>query len=199
MEFKIEKGGRFNIEKALSHILVGLGWDAAKVAPPIDIDGHAFGCVNINGAPRFYDNGSHAVTYAAKDGLKRSGSKFGTSDDAIIHYGDNLTGNGDGDDEQIEINFDKLPKEINDVAIFVTIHEAKKRGQHFGMVDNAFLHLTNRDTGEELARYNLKNEFNGHVTIQIGSFVKNDDKWSFVAVGAGTADQGLMDVINSLL
>jgi tellurium resistance protein TerD len=196
--FKIEKGNKFGIDKGIQRVVVGLGWDTSKLSKPIDVDAHAFGCVNVNGAPSFYNDGSHAVTYANKDLKKGVNKSFGTSDDSIIHTGDNKTGAGDGDDEQIKISLDKVPADINDIMLFVTIHEAEVRGQHFGMVDGAYVCVIDEDTKAELCRYNLRNEFDGAITIQVGSLAKENDNWSFKAVGAGTASDALEDVLGKL-
>jgi tellurium resistance protein TerD len=198
-KFNLEKGDKFSLEKALSKIRVGLGWDVSKVGAAIDIDAHAFGCVNQNGTPKFYNDASHAVTYANKSNLKREGAKFGTHDGSLCHCGDNLTGAGEGADEVINVDLDLLPKEINEVSFFVTIHEAKTRKQHFGLVENTFIEIVDASSGKELCKYALNKEFDGNITVQIGSMMKDaSGNWSFQAVGAGTADKGLGDVLAQL-
>lgn len=203
MAFKLEKGSKFDIKKALSKVRVGVGWDPIKTnGKDFDIDLHVFGCVNKDGNPKFLyapgtDTATHAITYANKDSLKVEGKKFSSLDGSLTHYGDSLKGDGDGDDEIVDVDFDLLPVEINDLSIFVTIHEATARRQHFGLVNNAYVHLTDTGTGTELCRYDLKSEFNGLVTIQLGSLIKNNG-WSFVAVAEGTAEKELGDVLGDL-
>ena len=198
-KFKIEKGGSFKVDKGIQHVRLGLGWKEGKLSKPVDVDAHAFGCVNLNGTPTFYNDASHALTYANKGALKRgAGKAFGTHDDSMQHTGDNLTGAGDGDDETILIFLDKLPPEINEIMIFLTIHEAAERGQHFGQVEDSYVVMYNDDSKEELVRYNLRNEFDGAITIQIGSLTKKGEDWTFNAVGAGTPTESLEDVLGKL-
>lgn len=198
-KFNLNKGDKFSVDKGIQHVRVGLGWDTSKLSKPIDVDAHAFGCIhNANGNPAFYNDASHAVTYANTSLVKGANKSFGTSDGSIVHTGDNRTGAGDGDDEQILIYLDKLPEAISEIMIFVTIHEAAQRNQHFGLVENSYVVLYNEDTKEELCRYNLRNEFSGTITIQVGSLVKNGETWSFNAVGAGTADESLADILSKL-
>ena len=196
-KFNINKGGKFQVDKGIQHVRLGLGWDESRLSKPIDVDAHAFGVVMRGGVPRFYGDASHALTYANSD-LKLPNGSFATSDGSMHHSGDNRTGSGSGDDETIKIKFDLLPDEITEIMVFITIHEAKKRGQHFGLVDGSYVVLYNDDTGEELCRYNLKQEFDGLISIQVGSLVKENDKWSFNAVGAGSRDEGLQDLLEKL-
>jgi len=198
--FNLEKGSKFSIDKGIARVLVGLGWDEAKVAPPIDVDAHAFGCVHTaQGTPVFYNDASHVVSYANKANLEKGAAKsFGTKDGSITHTGDNLTGAGEGDDESIAINLELLPDEIVEVCIFLTIHDAIKRKQNFGQISKAYVHLVDQDSNAELCRYDLKNEFASAITIQVGSLVKENGSWNFKAVGAGTDTQGLMEVLEQL-
>lgn len=196
--FNLQKGDKFAISKGITKFRLGLGWDQSATNNPIDIDAHAFGCVLNNGSPSFYNGGSHAVTYANGDLIRNSDRSFQTSDGSIIHSGDNLTGKGDGDDESILIDSSKLPAEIVEISIFLTIHDAKSRGQNFGQITNSFVRLVNEETGEELARYNLQNEFATAITIQVGSLVKGSNGWEFKAVGAGTDSNGLGEILGML-
>lgn len=197
--FKLEKGSSFSIEKAISRIRLGIGWDAAKPGEPKrDIDAHAFACVYVNGAPKFYNEGSHAVSYANAD-LKRNPDKsFQTSDGSMHHSGDNQSGDGDGDDERITIDLARLPEDIKEIFLFVTIHDAIARGQHFGMVENSQVSVYNDDTGEKIASYSLRNEFDGLISLQVGSMVKTNGKWAFIAKEEGAKDAGLAELWGNL-
>ena len=199
MTFNCTKGSAFAINKGIQRIIVGLGWDSSKTTKPIDIDAHAFGCVVRNGSPSFFNDASHAVTYA-NGALKKGANKsFGTADDSMIHTGDNRTGAGDGDDEQIKIALDKLPADIEEILIFITIHEAAARAQHFGLIDNSYVSIRDEDANAELCRYNLRQEFDGTITIQVGSLTKeNGGMWKFNAVGAGTSSESLEDILSKL-
>jgi tellurium resistance protein TerD len=193
MAFNVNKGGSFALNKT-TKFTVGLGWDVSGASTDFDLDAHAFGVV---AGPKLYNNASHAVTYANTD-LVKNGKSFGTTDGSIISLGDNLTGAGDGADESIVIDTDKLPAEITEVLVFLTIHEAAKRGQHFGQVKNAFLSIAN-DGGTELCRYNLTTEFTGCISIQVGSFEKGKDgTWQFNALGAGLQKEDLGMILDML-
>lgn len=196
--FKLEKGGKFSLDKGIQRVIIGLGWKEGKASKPVDVDAHAFGCVVNNGVPSFYNDGSHAVGYFNTSLKKGANKSFGTHDDSIIHTGDNRTGAGEGDDEQIKVALDKVPSEITEILIFLTIHEAKSRGQHFGIIEDSYVSVRNEDDGAELARYSLRNEFSGAITIQVGSLVRDNGTWKFTAVGAGTADESLGDVLSKL-
>lgn len=197
--FKLEKGNKFSVDKGIKRILIGLGWDESGTTKPVDVDAHVFGCVlNASGNPVFYNDGSHAVTYA-NGGLKKNADKsFETLDGSIRHTGDNRTGNGAGDDESIQIDIDKLPAELVELSVFLTIHDAKARGQNFGLIKNSFVRLVDQDSGAELCRYDLANEFQDAITIQVGSFVNGAGNWSFKAVGAGTSVEDLGGILEKL-
>ena len=195
--FKLVKGGKFNLVKSVKSVLVGLGWDvASRPGEQFDLDASAFALIHTQqGTPRFYGNGSHAVCYANEDLVKNPDRSLQTADGTIVHTGDNRNGVGEGDDEAINIALDRLPPEIVEVSIFVTIYEAAKRKQDFSRVNSTFVRVVNDDTGEELCRYNMATEFAGQTTVQVGSFVRENGAWTFKAIGVGSnADLG--DVIN---
>lgn len=199
MGFNVEKGNKFEVDKGIQNIIIGVGWKEGRSTKPIDIDVHALGCSIVNGAPKFYNDNSHVVSYANKGALNvGSGSSFGTKDGSITHTGDNLTGVGEGDDESIKVNLAKVPDGIDQILILITIHQAKERGQNFGMVDDSYVRIVNEDNADELCRYDLRQEFATAITIQAAALVKTDGKWAFVAIGGGTKDETLMDVLNKL-
>lgn len=188
--FNMEKGDKFSLEKGIKRILVGLGWDVKAQGPgeEFDLDASAFGLVNQNGAAKFYGDGmTHTVFYGNSSIAKKGagGQFWETADGSIKHHGDNRTGAGDGDDEMISIILDKLPPEINEIAVFVTIYHAVSRKQDFSRIESSFVRIVDEDTGTELCRYNLKNEFAGMYAVQVGSLVKEPTGWIFKAVGAG--------------
>lgn len=192
--FKLQKGDKFNIEKSIKNVLIAMGWKEGKY----DLDLHVFGCVNKNGVSTFYNDGSHAVTYANQDLIKNSNKSFQTADGSITHTGDNRTGKGEGDDETVQVALDKLPEDINELGIFLTIHDAIARKQTFGLVDNSFIRIVDTDSGAELCRYDLRNEFASALSIQVASLVKNDGKWTFQALGVGIPDKELGDILAAL-
>ena len=194
--FKLEKGGKFSIAKEISKIRLGIGWAKCD----IDVDAHAFACIHTSsGAPSFYNDGSHAVSYANAD-LKRNKDKsFATPDGSFHHSGDNRTGEGEGDDERITIDLALLPEDIEEIMLFVTIHEAVEKGIHFGMVPDSYVSLydVNNDA-QPLAQYSLKNQCDGLISMQLGSMIKTDGKWAFEAVGKGSPTEGLGEIWGKL-
>lgn len=173
----LSKGEKVSLNKvapSLKKIMVGLGWDTNKYSggADFDLDAAAF-LVDANGKTR----ASGFVFYG----------NLHDPNGAIIHQGDNLTGEGDGDDEQILIDLDKIPSDIEKVAITVTIYEADERHQNFGMVSNAFIRLVDNTTNKEIIRYELDEDFSTETAIVVGELYKHNDEWKFNAVGAGFA------------
>lgn len=192
--FNVTKGGGFNIQKSISKVKVGLGWKQGN----FDLDAHVFGCVRTGDSVKFYGDASHAVTYA-NEGLPRDGKKFYTTDKSIVHSGDNRTGAGDGDDESIDIDLSLIPSEINELSVFLTLFDAQKNNQTFGIVEDAYIRIINDDNNEELCKYNLGTEFASAIAIQVGSILKDDkNEWKFVATGYAFNDKNLMDILNLL-
>ena len=103
----------------------------------------------------------------------------------VVHQGDNLTGVGDGDDEQIKIDLSKVPDNIEKIAFTVTIYEAEQRRQNFGQVNNAFIRIYNEVTGEEMLRYDLGEDFSIETAAVFGELYKNGSEWKFNAIGSG--------------
>ena len=104
---------------------------------------------------------------------------------AVVHTGDNRTGEGEGDDEAIIIDFTKIPPEIEKIAVTVTIFDAQQRNQNFGQVNNAFIRIYNPETNEELLRYDLTEDFSIETALVIGELYRHGGEWKFNAVGAG--------------
>lgn len=185
--FNLEKGGGFKLDKGIQRVLVGLGWEASvDPSVPFDPDANAFGLSNKGGSPSLFNGGSHALTYANNDLVKGANKSFSTNDGSMTHNGDNRVGtDGASDAEQMKITLSKLPDDLDEIAVWITIYKATKRNQSFANINKAYVRLTDEDSGEELCRYNLQNEFKGAKSVQVGSFMKDDDTWTFKAVGAG--------------
>ena len=178
MGINLSKGQRVNLEKSMTLALVGLGWDTNQYdgGYDFDLDGSAF---------LLWENGKvlkdeDFVFYNNLDG--RNG--------AVVHTGDNLTGEGEGDDEVILIDFTKVPDEIKKIAITVTIHEAVQRGQNFGQVSNAYVRVARRSnkddmTGIEELKYDLMEEFSIETAIVVCEIYRHGNDWKFNAVGSG--------------
>lgn len=177
MGVNLSKGQRVSLDKTMKMGLVGLGWDTNMYdgGSDFDLDAAAF-LLGANGKVRsdadfiFYGN------------LK-------SQDGSVAHQGDNLTGEGDGDDEQIIIDFSKVPADIEKIAITVTIYDAAARRQNFGMVSNAYVRVAKiaavGETGEEVLKFDLGEEFSVETAIVVCEIYKNNGEWKFNAVGAG--------------
>lgn len=196
--FNLVKGSAFNLAKSLNLVSIGLGWDPLPGAN-VDVDAHAFGVLaRADGSPVFYNDASHALSYANKPNLKVNPNKsFQTTDGSLHHSGDDRSGSSSagGDDETITVDLTKLPDEITEVQFWLTIYEPN--GATFGTVKNAFCRAINKDTGAELCKYALGTEFATANSIQVGSLFKKDGNWSFVAIGAGV-NVGLGDILSKL-
>lgn len=198
MSVNLVKGQKVNLSKqryGLSKLMVGLGWDEIQqkrglFAPkPQDIDCDAFAIL------LGYDG--HLLNHATK--LTECTVFFNNlrwSNGSIQHMGDNLTGAGDGDDEQIKIDLSKIPANITKIAFTVTIYEAEERRQNFGQVSNAFVRIVNEATGQEILRYDLGEDFSIETAVVFGELYKNGNEWKFNAIGSGYQG-GLAALCNS--
>ncbi|MDE6055268.1 MAG: TerD family protein [Lachnospiraceae bacterium] len=176
MPVSLQKGQKVSLTKdnpGLKKVVVGLGWDvnAFDTGGDFDLDAAAFllndtGKVSNSNDFVFYGNLSHP-----------SGS--------VMHQGDNLTGVGDGDDEQIKIDLSKVPDNITKIAFTVTIYEPEQRKQNFGQVSNAFIRIYNEENGEEMLRYDLGEDFSIETAAVFGELYKSGSEWKFNAIGSG--------------
>ena len=176
MAISLSKGQKVDLTKGnpgLSKILVGLGWDTNKYdgGYDFDLDAAAF----ILGANGKVLSDADFVFY---NNLKHSSG-------AIQHMGDNLTGSGEGDDEQIKIDLAKVPANVEKIAFTVTIHEAEERHQNFGQVSNAFIRIADETTGQNLVRYDLGEDFSVETAVVVGELYRNAGEWKFNAIGSG--------------
>lgn len=112
----------------------------------------------------------------------------------VVHHGDNLTGDGAGDDEQIFIDLVHVPKEYDRIVVVVNIYHAVERSQHFGMIRNAFIRIVNEKTRAELCRYNLTDDYSKMTAMVFGELYRDGTEWKFAAVGQGTTDPGLAEL-----
>jgi len=176
MPINLQKGQKVSITKnnpGLTKVVVGLGWDVNQfdTGGDFDLDSAAFllmddGKISIPQDFVFFGNLTHP-----------SGS--------VIHQGDNLTGAGDGDDEQIKINLSLIPANISKIAFTVTIYDAEKRRQNFGQVNHAFIRIYNEVTGEEILKYDLGEDFSIETAVVFGELYKSGNEWKFNAIGSG--------------
>ena len=176
MAVNLRKGQKVDLTKGnpnLSKITVGLGWDVNRYdgGYEFDLDASAFllgtsGRVTRDEDFVFYGNMTHP-----------SG--------AVIHGGDNRTGAGEGDDEQIQVDLSLVPVNIERIAITVTIYDADVRRQNFGMVSNAFVRIVDDATGSEIIRYDLEEDFSIETAVVVGEIYRHNGEWKFNAVGSG--------------
>ncbi|MCA1857045.1 TerD family protein [Massilia oculi] len=175
MAISLQKGGNVNLSKeapGLVNLKVGLGWDTrATDGAGFDLDGAVFllnssGKVRSDGDFIFYNN------------LK-------SSDGSVVHSGDNLTGEGEGDDETVSIDLSKVPADVDKVVLAVTIHDAEARRQNFGMVGKAFIRCVNAANNSEIARYDLSEDSSTEAAMIFGEVYRNGADWKFRAIGQG--------------
>lgn len=176
MPINLSKGQKVDLTKGnpgLINIMIGLGWDvnAYDSGAAFDLDAAAFMLDERGKCPTekefiFYGNLEHT-------------SK------AVKHMGDNLTGEGDGDDEQIQIDISKIPSNVTRVAFTVTIYDAETRRQNFGQVSNAFIRIVDESSNTELIRYDLGEDFSIETAVVVGELYRNNGEWKFNAIGSG--------------
>lgn len=176
MAISLSKGQKVDLTKGnpgLKKIMVGLGWDvnAYDSGAAFDLDAAAFMLDDSGKCPTekefiFYGNLQHGS-------------------EALIHMGDNLTGEGDGDDEQIEVDLTKIPANITRIAFTVTIYDSDVRRQNFGQVSNSFIRIVDEATNTELIRYDLGEDFSIETAVVVGELYKHNGEWKFNAIGSG--------------
>ena len=177
MSVNLVKGQKINLSKevagGLTKIMVGLGWDvnAFDSGADFDLDASAFLLGENGKCPTekefiFYGNLVH-------------------DSESVQHMGDNLTGEGDGDDEQIEVNLEVIPANISKVAFTVTIYDSDVRRQNFGQVSNAYIRIVDESNGQELIRYDLGEDFSIETAVVVGELYRHNGEWKFNAIGSG--------------
>ncbi|MEZ3446882.1 MAG: TerD family protein [Lachnospiraceae bacterium] len=197
MSVSLQKGQKVSLSKdnaGLAKVIVGLGWDEAKPAKrgffapkpqPVDCDASAIMLTNGKlASPRedvvYFNNLKH---------------KTGT----VQHMGDNLTGAGEGDDEQIMIDLASVPQQYDKIVVVVTIYQAVQRKQHFGMIENAFIRIMDARNNTELCKYNLSENYDNMTAMIFGEIYRNNGEWKFNAVGQATTDPGLGELVNRFI
>lgn len=177
MAVSLSKGSNVSLSKeapGLTTVNVGLGWDTrATDGSGFDLDASVF-ILNDGGKVR---GDSDFVFYNNKAG----------ADGAVTHQGDNTTGEGDGDDEVVVVNLDKLPADVAKMSFCVTIHDAEARKQNFGMVSNAYIRVVNATGGAEIARYDLSEDASTETAMIFGELYRHGGEWKFKAIGQGFA------------
>lgn len=186
MSVNLVKGQKLNLSKevsGLSKVVVGLGWDAAKKglfrsSADIDCDASAI----ILGTDERYKD---VVYYGNRSGVNK----------CVYHHGDNLTGDGDGDDEQITVDLANMANSVGRIVFVVNIYACEQRKQDFGMIKNAFIRLVNASTGKEICKYNLSENYSGKTAMIFAEVYKKDNEWKFNAIGQGTTDGSISELL----
>lgn len=175
MAISLNKGGNISLSKeapGLSKVTVGLGWDErATDGADFDLDASAF-LLSSSGKVR---SDADFIFY----------NQLKSQDGSIEHLGDNLTGGGDGDDEQVRIELNKVPGDIERIAFCVTIHDAESRRQNFGMVSNAFIRVVDDASGKEITRYDLSEDMSTETAMIFAEVYRRGNEWKFKAIGQG--------------
>lgn len=196
MGVSLQKGQKVSLTKdnaGLAKIIVGLGWDEVQQSGGGGLLGALFGssqqAIDCDASAIMLKNGK----FVDKDDLVYFGNlkhKSGT----VNHQGDNLTGAGDGDDEQIIIDLSRVPAEYDKIVIVVNIYQAVQRRQHFGLIQNAFIRLVDSRNNNEMCKYNLTDNYSGMTAMIFGEVYRHNGEWKFSAIGQGTTDPGLSEL-----
>ncbi|SES26595.1 TerD family protein [Psychrobacillus sp. OK032] len=176
MGINLSKGQKVDLTKTnpgLVNVTIGLGWDTNKYdgGNDFDLDSSVF----LLGSNGKCSSESDFVFYNNTTG----------AGGAVVHTGDNRTGDGDGDDEQVNVNLSTVPASIEKIAFSITIHDAETRGQNFGQVNNSYVRILNADSGEELIRYDLGEDFSIETAVVVGELYRHGGEWKFNAIGSG--------------
>lgn len=198
MSISLKKGQKISLSKDtsgnntnLTNITVGLGWDPVQKKAGFFSQPQNFDCdasVLLLRDSAFVD--SKDLIYFGN--LKHfSGS--------VIHTGDNITGDGDGDDEQILVKLDQVPEEYNKIVFVVNIYDCIKRKQHFGQVKNAFIRIFNSQNNVELCKFELSENYDNMTTLIVGEIYRNNGEWKFNPQGQATTDEGLKAIAKKFM
>jgi len=179
MAISLAKGGRVSLSKeapGLKKIRVGLGWDAnvTDTGTDFDLDASAF----VLGADGKVLGDEWFIFY----------NQTTSPDGAIVHTGDNRTGEGEGDDEVIEIDLDKVDSRVDKIVFTVTIHDAQARHQNFGQVSNSFIRVVDDSNNKEITKYELDEDYSTETAINFGELYRKNGEWRFKAVGDGFSE-----------
>ena len=185
MAVTLSKGQNVSLSKTdplLKHILIGLGWDArSSDGQDFDLDASVFMTADNDKVP----SDDYFVFY----------NQLKSPCGSVQHTGDNLTGDGDGDDESVIVELEKVPANIKSLFVTVTIHDAETRRQNFGQVSNAFVRLVNHETGQEVLRFDLSEDYSIETAMVFGEVYRHNGDWKFRAIGQGYAG-GLLALCN---
>jgi stress response protein SCP2 len=185
MGVNLQKGQKISLakdNKALSKIMVGLGWDPVQgQGDRIDCDASVF---MLNATDKI--EGKNDIIYFGN---------LASICKSVVHQGDNLTGQGEGDDEQIIVDLQAVPERIQKLVFVVNIYKCIERKQHFGMIQNAFIRIVNIADRGELARFNLTEDYSGWTSLIVAEIYRRNNEWKFGAIGQGSKDASLEEMV----
>ncbi len=198
MSVSLQKGQKISLSKesteGLNKVIVGLGWDAAKGRNGKGLIGSLFGGEKVQSID------CDASAIMLKNGKfvdQRDTVFFGNlrhKSESICHMGDNLTGAGAGDDEQIMVELERVPAEYDKIILVVNIYQAARRHQHFGMIRNAFIRIVDARNNQELCKFNLSENYDQMTAMIFGELYRYNGEWKFNAIGQGTTDHSLREL-----
>ena len=203
MAVNLVKGQKVDLRKdsggSLNKVMVGLGWDEAKKSG--GLFGSLFGSGNAN------IDCDASVILCGADG-KVAGHNLNDyvvyfanlrhASGAIVHRGDNLTGAGEGDDEQVMVDLQRVPANVDKLVFCVNIYDANKRNQHFGMIRNCFIRVVDTEGNREICRYNLTDDYSGMTGLIVAEIYRRNGGWKFNAIGQGVQDASRLDSLIKL-
>lgn len=196
MAVSLTKGQKVSLSKekaGLDRIIIGLGWDAKPAGEKKGFLSSIFSSTpNIDCDASVLMLKDDKIT-SAQDIVYFGNLKHPSG--SVQHLGDNLTGDGDGDDEQIIINLSSVPADYNRLVFVVNIYSAVSRKQHFGMIQNAFIRLVDSRDNSEVLRFNLTDDYSNMTAMIFGEVYRNEGEWKFNALGQGTQDPGLKELV----
>ncbi len=202
MTVNLQKGQKVDLTKSgsgLNNILIGLGWDPVKKSGR-GILSSLFG---IGNGPAFDVDASVIMLneqskLAKKDNVVYYGNLKDPSG-SVMHMGDNLTGEGEGDDEQIKIDLNRVPNDIHHLIFVVNIYDCKSKKQDFGSIENAYIRVANGTSGQELMKFDLTENYAGKTALIAGEVYRYSNEWKFAAIGEGTNDGSLSEMVRKYM
>ncbi|WP_028399952.1 TerD family protein [Ectobacillus panaciterrae] len=195
MAISLQKGQKIDLTKGragLSSILIGLGWDPVKKSGGFFGFGSSGSNIDCDASVLMLNEQGKIVDQKNVIYFGNKTSKCGS----VRHSGDNLTGDGDGDDEQILVDLNKVPAYIHKLVFVVNIYQCVQRKQDFGMIQNAFIRVADASSNNELVHYNITDNFSGLTALFAGEIYRHAGEWKFSAVGQGTKDVSIGDIAN---
>ncbi|MBR1863870.1 MAG: TerD family protein [Ruminococcus sp.] len=207
MSINLQKGQKVSLSKesaGLSKVIVGLGWDEAapkktekKGIFSSIFGGGSSGSMQAIGGDTIDCDASAFLLVGGKLTNKNDIVYYGNlthQTGTVAHMGDNLTGEGEGDDEQIVVELSKVPQQYDKIVVTVNIYHAVQKNQHFGMIQNAYIRLVDARNNSEICRYNLTENYSGITAMVFGEIYRHNNEWKFNAIGQGTTDASISDL-----